>query len=121
MEKTDAIIIANFIKDVTLRLGFDSEKFCGQYYDGCATMMGKKKVATQIKNGIQSLALSTHCHPHSLNLACGDWIRKATFVSKSLDTLYKITRLVKFSHKRDSHLRKIHEEEYSGLPLGIKS
>ena len=53
--------------------GFDSEKLWDQCYDGCATTMRKKKgVATQIKNDIQPLAISTHCHAQSLNLACGD-------------------------------------------------
>ena len=53
VEKTDAINIANFIKDIILRLGFGSEKLRGQCYDRCTTMMGKKKgVATQTKNDI---------------------------------------------------------------------
>ena len=53
MEKTNAISIANFIKDIILQLGFDSEKLQFQCYDGCATMMRKKKeVAAQIKNDI---------------------------------------------------------------------
>ena len=94
-------------------MDFDREKLRGQRYDGCATMMGKKKgVATQITNDAQTLALSTHCYTHLLNLACSDWIRNAAVVSKSLDTLYEITKLVKFSPKCDSHLQKIHEEEY---------
>ena len=42
MEKTDAIIIENFIKDIILRLGFDRDKLWDQFYDCCATMMGKK-------------------------------------------------------------------------------
>ena len=37
--------------------------------------MRKKGVATQIKKDVQPLALSRHCHAHSLNLACDDWIR----------------------------------------------
>ena len=70
MEKTNFISIKNVIKDIFFRLGFESEKFRD---DGCATMMGKKTgIATQIKNDIQPLALSTHCNAHSLNLACGD-------------------------------------------------
>ena len=79
VEKTDAISIATFIKDIILRLGFDNEKLRGQCYDGCATIMEKKKY-------IQHLALSTHCDAHSLNSAYGDWIRNASVVSKSLDT-----------------------------------
>ena len=111
--ETDATTLANVIKDILVRLGFDSGKLRGQCYDGCSTMMGKKKgVAVQIKNDVQSRAICIHCFSHSLNLACGDWIRNSTVVSKSLDTSYEITKLVKFSPKRDSHLRKIHEEEY---------
>ena len=75
MEKTNAISIANFINDIILWLGFDCKILRGQCYAGCAAMMGKMKgVTTQIKSDIQPLALSTHCHAHSLNSACGDWI-----------------------------------------------
>ena len=113
MEKTNAISIANFIKHTILQLGFDNENLQFQCYDGCATILGKKKeVATQIKNGIQPLAISTHCHAHSLNWACGSWISNTAFVSKSLDTSYEITELVKFYPKLDSHFQKIDEEEY---------
>ena len=109
-EKTNVISIKNVIKDTFVRLGFESKKF---WDDGCATMMGNKKgIATQIKNDIQPLALSIYCNVHSLNLACGDGIRNAADVSKSLDTSYEITKLVNFSTNRDSHLRKIHVEEY---------
>ena len=69
--------------------------------------MGKKQgVATQIKKDVQPFALSTHCYVQSLDLACGDWIRNSTALSRSLDT-YKITTLIKFSPKRNSHLRKL--------------
>ena len=113
MEKTDAINIANIIKYIILRLGFNSEKLRGQSYDGCATMMWKKKeISTQIRNDIQPLPLSIHCQAHSLSLACGDRIRNVAVVSKSLNTSYEMTKLVKFYPKGDSHLRKIHEEEY---------
>ena len=39
-------------------------------------------------------------------------VAHAARVSKSLDTSYKITKLVKFSTKRDSRLRTIHKREY---------
>ena len=47
-------------------------------------MMGKKNgAATHIKNDIQSIVLSTHCHIQSLNLAFIDWIRNTAVVSKN--------------------------------------
>ena len=68
----------------------DREKLRGQCYDGCSTIMGKKKgVATEIKKDVQPLALFTHCYGHSLNLGCGDWIINSTVLSKSLGTSYK--------------------------------
>ena len=100
-------------KTFFLRLELDKAKLHGQCYDGFSTMMGKKKaVATIIKRDVQPLALSTHCYTHSLNLPCEDWIKNSTIASNSLDTSYKITKLVTFSPKRDSHLCKISEEEY---------
>ena len=113
MEKTDATTMVNVIKDIFLRLSLDKAKLRDQCYDGCSTMMGKKKgVATLIKRDVLALALSTHCDTHSLNLACRDCIKNSIVVSNSLDTSYEITKLVKFSPKHGSHLRKIHEEEY---------
>ena len=112
MEKTDADSIVRIIKDSLLGFGFDKEKLRGQCYDGCSMMMGKKtSVSKQIKDDVQPLALPTHCYAHSLNLACGDWMKNSSVVSKSLATSYDITTLIKFSPKRDSHLRKIHQEE----------
>ena len=103
--KTNATSMVAVIKDIILRLGLDGEKLQGQCYDGYSTMIGKKKgVTTQIKKHVQPLALSTYFYSHSLNLACGDWIRNSTVVSKSLDKSYEITKLVKFSPKRYSHL-----------------
>ena len=59
-EKTDATTMVNVIKDIFLRLVLDKTKLRGQCYDGCSTMMGKKKgVATLIKRDVQTLALST--------------------------------------------------------------
>ena len=113
MEKMDVTTMVSVLKDVLLRLGLDKAKLRGQCYDGCSTMMGKKKgIATLIKRDVQALALFTHCYAHSLNLACRDWIKNSTVVSNSMDMSYEITKLVKFSPKGDSHLRKIHEEEY---------
>ena len=112
-KKTDAASMVAVIKDIISRLGLNGEKLRGQSYDGYSTMMRKKKrVATKITKDVPPLALPTHCYVDFLNLACGDRIRNPTIVSKSLDTSYEITKLVKFSPKHDSHLRKIHKEEY---------
>ena len=66
MEKTDSTSTSAVIKDNVLRLGLDEEKLRGQCYDGCRTIVGKKRgVETQIKKDVQPLALSTLCYAHS--------------------------------------------------------
>ena len=111
-KKTDATSMVTVIKDIILRLGLDREKLLGQCSDGYSTMMVKKKrVETRIKKNVLPLAFSTHWYVHCLNLTCGNWIKNSTVVSKSINTSHEITKLVKFSPKHDSHLRKIHKEE----------
>ena len=97
MEKTDDTSMVVVIKDIILRLCLDGEKLRGECYNGWSTMMGKKKgAATQIKKDVHPFALSTYCYAHYPNLACHNWIRNSTIVSKSLDRSYQITKLVKF-------------------------
>ena len=48
MEKSDVASMIAVIKNILLRLGLDGAKLRSQCYNGCSTMMGKKKgVATQ--------------------------------------------------------------------------
>ena len=98
------------MKGVVLRLGLDPERFRGQCYDGCSTMMGKKSgVATTIKNEINRNALAIHyCHAHALNLACGDSIRNCKLMQNTLETSLEISKLVKKSPKQESQLITIH-------------
>ena len=44
-------------------------------------------------------------------MAIGLKIQPIQLISKSINTSHEITKLVKFSPKHDSHLRKIHKEE----------
>ena len=60
MKNNNTTSMVAVIKDIILRLGLDGEKLQGLCYDGCSTMMVKKKrVATQIEKDVQPLALST--------------------------------------------------------------
>ena len=95
------------IKDVLLRLNLPLENARGQCYDGCSTMTeGKNGVAAQIKRENPKWLL-THCFCHALNLACGDTIRNVSFLEDTLDIAYEVTKLVKKSPKRDSHLKEM--------------
>ena len=62
---------------------------------GCRT-----GVASQIL-ALDSRALYTHCYGHSLNLAMCDTIKKCKLTWDALDAAYEISKLIKFSPKRD--------------------
>ena len=47
-----------------------------------------------------------HCYGHALNLAASDVVMQCGHIKNSLDTVYEITKLVKFS-KREAQLRNI--------------
>ena len=73
MRKTDVISIPNLIKDIVLRLGFDSKKECG-----AVDMTVMQQWWAQISNWYadkkwhSTLCTSTHYHVHSLSLTCRD-------------------------------------------------
>ena len=59
--------------------------------------MGAKGVLAEEKH-----AIFTHCYPHALNLAVADTIKKCKICNTVLEVAFEITRLVKFSTKRNT-------------------
>ena len=123
VELINAATITSVIKDALLRMNLSLSKSRGQCYDGCSTMSGAKKgVATNIKSE-EPRCLFTHCYGHALNLACADSIKRCKIMKDSLDTTYEITKLIKYSPKRDSRLEQIQksmsaeEKNFSGIRL----
>ena len=110
VEKIDANTIFLVIKDVLQRLNLAVCKIRGQCYDGAATMSGHRSgVATKLLDE-EPKAIYTHCYGHSLNLACGDTIKKSKIMKDSLDTTYEITKLIKKSPRRNRCFDKIKAE-----------
>ena len=81
-----------------------------QCYDGASVMSGlRSDVATKIQQ-LESRAIYTHCYGHSLNLAAGDTIKKSTVMKKALDITLEMSKLIKFSPKRDALFQNLKEE-----------
>ena len=59
-------------------------------------------VAKQIKLEEQK-ALLTHCFTHLLNLAVGDAIEASKVIKNSLETTFKVTKLIKKLVKRERY------------------
>ena len=55
----------------------------------------------------ESRAVYTHCYGHALNLAASDTLRQLKLLKDALDTTSEVSRLIKFSPKRDTLLEKL--------------
>ena len=55
-------------------------------------------------------ALNIHCYGHSLNLVCQDVIRFVKPLKNALDVVFELSKLLKFSSKRNAHYKSIHAE-----------
>ena len=91
-------------------MGLSVQNCRGQCYDGANNMVGcKSGVATQIQKK-EPHAILTHCYGHSLLLAVGDMVRKVRNLRDALDTTSKISKLLKYSPKRDRMFEKLKAE-----------
>ena len=100
--------LVNSLKDVLLiRMGLSVQNCRGQCYEGANNMAGSKPgVATQIQRK-EPRAILTHCSGHSLQLAVGDMVRAVRNLRDALDTTSEISKLLKFSPKRDRMFEKL--------------
>ena len=97
------------IKDVLIRMNLNISKLRGQCYDGASTMKGHKSgVSTQISR-IEPRAVYTHCYGHSLNLAVSDALKGSKVMKDALETVHEITKLIKYSPRREGIFQKLKE------------
>ena len=61
----------------------------------------RRGVATQFLTE-EPRALYNHCYGHALNLAIGDTIKQVKLLRDTLDTCFEMSKLLKFSPKRDA-------------------
>ena len=98
------------IKDVLLRLNLNVTNCRGQCYDGASNMVGiRSGVATMILKE-EPRAILTHCYGHSLQLAVCDTVKQIKVMQDALDTTNEISKLLKYSPKRDTLFAKLKNE-----------
>ena len=125
VDSIDAVSLLVSIKDVLLRMNVQLSHCRGQCYDGASNMSGARNgVATKILED-ERRALYTHCYAHSLNLAVSDTMKKSRVCRDALDIAFEITRLIKFSPKREAAFEKIRSSQQDDLefptPVGIRA
>ena len=116
----DAATLTAAIKDVLIRMNLPFHKLRGQCYDGASAMSSSKRgVAKQIQD-LEHRALYTHCYGHALNLAAGDTLKESKLMKDALDTTREITKLIKYSPRRDAIFQHLKETLPTGSTLGIR-
>ena len=112
----EASTLVGVVKDSLLRLNLSLAKARGQCYDGASNMTGVGNgVAKQIQDE-QPNAFITHCYGHSLNLAVSDTIKNCSTVKNALDTTHEITKLVKYSPRRENLFWDLKDSMAPGSP-----
>ena len=112
--------LVHAIKDTLIRFNFNISDCRGQCYDGASNMRGVKNgVATQIL-AEEECAIYTHCYGHSLNLAIGSTMKESKVCCETLETAFEITKLVKFSPKRDAEFSKISSAMEEDAKVGLR-
>ena len=90
------------IKDALLRLNVQLSQCRRQCYDGASNMSGiRNGVSTQIIKE-EKRAVYTHCYAHALNIAIGVTIKRSKVCCDALDVAFEISKLIKFSPKRNA-------------------
>jgi len=76
-----------------------------------------------MRNGVAKLisddqlcAVYAHCYGYSLNLAVGDTVKRCKLMKLCLEVVYKISKLIKKSPKRDSLFQELKVEIAEDTP-----
>ena len=107
IDDISANTIVATIKDVLVRMNLALSRCRGQCYDGASTMVGTRNgVATQLRDE-ENRAVFLHCYGHALNLAVGDSVKNSKLLKDALEITFEVSKLVKFSPKRDVMFEKL--------------
>ena len=116
---TDASTIVMMIKDCLQRLNLSISKARGQCYDGASAMSGARSGVAKRITDLEKRAIYLHCYGHSLNLACVDTMKNSKILKDCLEVAYEITKLIKYSPKREGIFRSL-KESISPDSVGIR-
>ena len=116
IDDISANTIVATIKDVLVRMNLALSRCRGQCYDGASTMAGTRNgVATQLRDE-ENRAVFLHCYGHALNLAIGDSVKNYKLLKDALEITFEVSKLVKFSPKRDVMFEKLKDKLAPNTP-----
>ena len=116
----DADMLTRAIKDVLIRMNLPFEKLHGQCYDGASAISSSKRGVAKRICDLEPQAVYTHCYGHALNLAAGDTLKQSKLMKEALETTREITKLIKYSPRRDGIFQRLKETLPVGSTPGIR-
>ncbi len=107
VQSITADVLVATLKDTMLRMNLSISNCRGQCYDGAANMCGARRgVASQVSSD-EPRSIFIHCYGHALNLAAGETIKNNRILRDTLDTTFEISKLIKYSPRRDAIFQKL--------------
>ena len=98
----DVATLTAVAKDALVRMNLSMSKLRGQCYDGASTMRGARSgIAKRILDE-EPRAVYMRCYGHPINLAASDAVKQTKVMSDVLDMIHEITRLIKYSPRREA-------------------
>jgi len=96
---------------------FDTNEVKHEYVP-CSMLWCRSKYEESCWHGqeIEPRSFYLDCHGHSLNLAVADVIKKIPTMSNALDHTLEISKLIKYSPRRDAIFSRLKEELTPGVP-----
>ena len=103
-------MLFSVIDDILARMNLSFSKIRGQCYDGASNMSGSRSGVAKLVQDKEPRALYTHCYGHSLNLAASDMLQKIKILKSAMETTHEITKLIKYSPRRENLFKNIKGE-----------
>ena len=116
MDNICASDIVRCIKDILLHINLSLSNCRGQCYDGASTMRGVKHGVAKLISDKSPKAIYIHCYGHALNLAAGDAIKKYKVMKDALDIVFEVSKLIKYSPKRDVQFESLKQNLTPEIP-----
>ncbi len=104
------MMLKEVMDDCLCRLNIPYSRVRGQCYDGASTMSGTRSGVAKLVMYVEPRAVYTHCYSHSINLAVNDAIKPSKVISNALETTHEVTKLIKFSPRREEIFRELKKQ-----------
>ena len=115
-----AEVLASTAMDCLKRFNISVAKLRGQCYDGASAMSGAKSgVAKRIQDE-EPRAVFTHCYGHAISLAMCDVLKHSKPIKHALEVTHEITKLIKYSPRRESIFKQVKETTLTTGSGGIR-